>query len=150
MCARQPRRYGIARAHPRRTRRPWTPQSRHRSLSQADSQFLPANRFTLHAEQGRSYAACAGWESARRELHSVLGVWRGPVLTDLAEAGAMWPEAGAAQDSHLVVVEEMFDFELACARHREVVAELESAARREPSRQHLAAQPTTDMNRKYI
>jgi hypothetical protein len=67
-------------------------------------------------------------------------VWRGPVLADLIEAGATWPEAGVVQNTHLVVVEEMFDAELACGRHREIIAELDDAARREPSRERLAAE----------
>jgi DNA-binding SARP family transcriptional activator len=96
--------------------------------------------FTLHTERGRLYAAEADWESARRELRSALGVWRGPVLADVTEACALWPEAGTVQNTYLVVTEELFDAELACGRHREVVAELESVAGRELSRERLVAQ----------
>jgi DNA-binding SARP family transcriptional activator len=101
---------------------------------------IDENLFARHTERGRSNAADGDWESARRELRRALGVWRGPVLADLVEAGTVWPEVSAVQNTHLVVVEELFDAELACGRHREVVAELESAAEREPSRQHLAMQ----------
>jgi DNA-binding SARP family transcriptional activator len=101
---------------------------------------IDLNRFTLHTERGRSYAAGGDWESARQELRDAVGVWRGPVLADLTEACAVWPEAVAVQNTHLVVFEELFDAELACGRHREVVAELESVAGRELSRERLVAQ----------
>jgi len=109
-------------------------------LMHVDPGSIDVNLFYLHTEQGRSYAACADWESARKELRNALGVWRGPVLADLIEVGATWPEVGVVQNTHLVVLEEMFDAELACGRHREVVAELDAAARREPSRERLAAE----------
>lgn len=95
--------------------------------------------FTLHTEAARSYAAGADWESARRELRDAIGVWRGPVLADLT-ACTTWPEAVAVQNTYLVAVEELFDAELACGRHREVVAELELVAGRELSHERLVAQ----------
>lgn len=101
---------------------------------------IDLNRFTRHTEQGRAYAADDDWEAARQELRSALGVWRGPVLADLTEASTVWPEAVEIQRTQLVVTEELFDAELACGRHREVVAEIESVAGRELSHERLVAQ----------
>lgn len=109
-------------------------------MMHVDQSSIDVNLFSLYTEQGRSYAAAADWESARNALHDALAVWRGPVLADLTEVSATWPEVSAAQNTHLIVVEEMFDAELACGRHREIVAELDAAARREPSRERLAAE----------
>ncbi|WEO93652.1 AfsR/SARP family transcriptional regulator [Streptomyces sp. FXJ1.172] len=109
-------------------------------LLHVEPSTIDLNLFTLHTERGRSYAAQADWESARRALRDALDVWRGPVLSDLTETCGTWPEAAAVQNTHLVAVEELFDAELACGRHREVVAELELVAGRELSHERLVAQ----------
>ncbi|MFF1307345.1 BTAD domain-containing putative transcriptional regulator [Streptomyces sp. NPDC058307] len=109
-------------------------------LLHVEPSTIDLSRFTLHTEAARSYAADTDWESARRELREAIGVWRGPVLADLTEACTAWPEAVAVQKTYLVAVEELFDAELACGRHREVVAELELVAGRELSHERLVAQ----------
>ncbi|MFG2830495.1 BTAD domain-containing putative transcriptional regulator [Streptomyces sp. NPDC048434] len=109
-------------------------------LLRVEPSSIDLNLFTQRTERGRAYAAGADWESARRVLRDALDVWRGPALADLAETCAAWPEAAAVQNAYFVAVEELFDAELACGRHREVIAELELFAAREPSHERLVAQ----------
>ncbi|BBB01384.1 putative transcriptional regulator [Actinacidiphila reveromycinica] len=109
-------------------------------LLHVEPHAIDLNLFMLAIEHGREYAAQADWESARRELRDALDVWRGPVLADLTETCSAWPEATAVQNTHLVAFEELFEAELACGRHREVLAELELVAGRELSHERLVGQ----------
>ncbi|MEU6201718.1 BTAD domain-containing putative transcriptional regulator [Streptomyces sp. NPDC047061] len=109
-------------------------------LLRVEPSSIDLNLFTQRTERGRAYAADADWKSARRVLRDALDVWRGPVLADLAETCTAWPEAAAVQNAYFVAVEELFDAELACGRHREVIAELELFAARELSHERLVAQ----------
>jgi DNA-binding SARP family transcriptional activator len=109
-------------------------------LLRVEPDSIDLNLFTQRTERGRAYAAAADWKSARRALREAIDVWRGPVLADLAETCTAWPEAAAVQNAYFVAVEELFDAELACGRHREVIAELELFAARELSHERLVAQ----------
>ncbi|GAA2513485.1 AfsR/SARP family transcriptional regulator [Winogradskya humida] len=109
-------------------------------LLHADPESVDAVRFSRLAEQGRAFAASSQWERARHDLREALAAWRGPVLADLFESRALWPDAVAVQNTRLDVLEDLFDVELACGRHREIVAELEPLVEQEPSRERLAAQ----------
>ncbi|WP_262698120.1 MULTISPECIES: BTAD domain-containing putative transcriptional regulator [Streptomyces] len=109
-------------------------------LLHVEPNAIDLNLFMFTIERGRAYAAQADWESARRALRGALDVWRGPVLADLTETCSAWPEATAVQNTHLVAFEELFEAELACGRHREVLAELELVAGRELSHERLVGQ----------
>jgi DNA-binding SARP family transcriptional activator len=109
-------------------------------LLHVEPDAIDLNLFMLTVERGRAHAAQADWESARRALRDALDIWRGPVLADLTETCSAWPEAAAVQNTHLVAFEELFDAELACGRHREVLAEIELVAGRELSHERLVAQ----------
>ncbi|AGP59286.1 hypothetical protein M271_39515 [Streptomyces rapamycinicus NRRL 5491] len=109
-------------------------------LLRVEPSSIDLDVFTQRTERGRAHAADADWESARKVLREALDVWRGPVLADLAETCTAWPEAAAVQNAYVVAVEELFDAELACGRHREVIAELELFAARELSHERLVAQ----------
>jgi DNA-binding SARP family transcriptional activator len=73
-------------------------------------------------------------------LRDALALWRGPVLADLVADGVTWP--ALVEIAHLrdVAVEDRFDAELACGRHREVIAELEALVRDHPLRERSQGQ----------
>ncbi|MEU3644238.1 BTAD domain-containing putative transcriptional regulator [Lentzea sp. NPDC034063] len=81
-----------------------------------------------------------GPERAASVLRDALALWRGPVLADLVADGVTWP--ALVEITHLrdAAVEDRFDAELACGRHREVIAELEAHAQDQPLRERLQGQ----------
>lgn len=79
-------------------------------------------------------------EAASRLLHEALGLWRGPVLADLVEAGMEWPELAALEKSRLDATEDYVDAQLACGRHHAVLADLERMVQAEPLRERSCAQ----------
>ncbi|MFJ8958718.1 BTAD domain-containing putative transcriptional regulator [Lentzea sp. NPDC102401] len=79
-------------------------------------------------------------EQAAHVLRDALALWRGPVLADLVADGVTWP--ALVEITHLRdgAVEDRFDAELACGRHREVIAEIEALASDHPLRERVQGQ----------
>ncbi|MFE5963980.1 BTAD domain-containing putative transcriptional regulator [Streptomyces sp. NPDC056463] len=73
-------------------------------------------------------------------LRDALALWRGPALADLVESGVQWPELIALQNTRLDVMEDYFEAQLACGRHHEILAELETMVRAEPLRERSCGQ----------
>ncbi|MGR3939134.1 BTAD domain-containing putative transcriptional regulator [Streptomyces sp. BRA346] len=92
------------------------------------------------ADRGRAELAAGSWIAAAKTLRTALEMWQGPVLADLAEAGADWPELTGIQQARLTVQEDLFEAELACGGHHEVVQELEALVVAEPVRERLCAE----------
>ncbi|MCX2953679.1 BTAD domain-containing putative transcriptional regulator [Lentzea sp. NEAU-D7] len=109
-------------------------------LLRVDPNSLDLSRFQQLAEQGRAELAAGNWPAAAKVLRGALGLWRGPVLADLAETGINWPELTAIKDWKLAVQEDCFEAELACGRHGEIIGELESLIELEPYRERLGGQ----------
>jgi len=93
--------------------------------------------FQQLAEQGRAELIRRRWESAARSLREALSLWRGPMLSDLAEMGIDWPELRATQSARLAAFEDCVEAELAIGRHHELANELEAAFAAEPARERL-------------
>ncbi|MEV3972310.1 BTAD domain-containing putative transcriptional regulator [Streptomyces sp. NPDC050698] len=89
---------------------------------------------------GRAALAAGEVERARRSLGEALGLWRGPVLSDLVEEGICWPELTALQNRRLDVMEDHFEAALACGRHQLVLPDLESLVAAEPLRERASGQ----------
>ncbi|MEV5107709.1 BTAD domain-containing putative transcriptional regulator [Streptomyces massasporeus] len=89
---------------------------------------------------GRAALAVGEVEQARRSLGEALALWRGPVLSDLAEEGICWPELTALQNRRLDVMEDHFEAALACGRHQLVLPDLESLVAAEPLRERASGQ----------
>jgi DNA-binding SARP family transcriptional activator/tetratricopeptide (TPR) repeat protein len=81
-----------------------------------------------------------GPEQAATVLRDALALWRGPVLADLVADGVTWPELVEITRLRDVAVEDRFDAELACGRHREVIAEIEALAGDHPLRERVQGQ----------
>jgi DNA-binding SARP family transcriptional activator len=75
-----------------------------------------------------------------RVLREALALWRGRALADLVERGTMWSELAAVENERLLALEDCFDAELACGRHREITPELEVLTEAEPLRERLCQQ----------
>lgn len=91
-------------------------------------------------EQGRAELANGAREPAAALLREALGLWRGPVLADLAEAGVDWPEMGVVRSARLDVLEDCVDAELAAGAHHELASELLVEAEANPARERLCGQ----------
>ncbi|ANZ38413.1 hypothetical protein BBK82_22470 [Lentzea guizhouensis] len=109
-------------------------------LLRVDQNSLDLSRFQQLTEQGRGELSAGNWTAAAKVLRGALGLWRGPVLADLAETGINWPELTAIKDWRLATQEDCFEAELACGRHYEIIGELESLIEVEPYRERLNGQ----------
>ncbi|MEU3984594.1 BTAD domain-containing putative transcriptional regulator [Streptomyces sp. NPDC026672] len=95
--------------------------------------------FHRRVAQGREQRAQAPQQAAAL-LREALGLWRGPALADVVEAGIDWPELAALEKTRLDVMEDYFDAQLACGRHYDVLPELETMVQAEPLRERSCGQ----------
>jgi hypothetical protein len=72
-------------------------------------------------------------------LRDALGLWRGPALSDLAEAPFAQPEIHRLDELRLGALEQRVEAELALGRHPELVAELEALVQEHPLRERFCA-----------
>ena len=101
---------------------------------------LDADRFEELVLQGRGeLAAGEPWEAAAT-LRSALEPWRGPALADVADARFAQAEIARLEDLRLACISDRIDAELACARHGDVVGELDALVRQHPLRERLRGQ----------
>ncbi|WP_206666919.1 BTAD domain-containing putative transcriptional regulator [Streptomyces lasalocidi] len=103
-------------------------------------EHVDVHLFHRRVAQGREQRAQGAPERAAGLLREALGLWRGPALADLVEAGIDWPELAALEKTRLDVLEDYFDAQLACARHYEVLPELETMVQAEPLRERSCGQ----------
>src|SRR5207247_3178767 len=73
-------------------------------------------------------------------LREALTIWRGPPLADFTYEPFAQSEIAHLEEMRLAAVEERIDADLACARHGDLVVELESLIREEPGRERLRGQ----------
>ncbi|MFB0619441.1 BTAD domain-containing putative transcriptional regulator [Streptomyces sp. AGS-58] len=103
-------------------------------------EHVDVHLFHRRVAQGRERRVQGAPEQAALLLREALGLWRGPALADLVEAGIDWPELAALEKTRLDVMEDYFDAQLACARHYEVLPEMESLVQAEPLRERSCGQ----------
>jgi DNA-binding SARP family transcriptional activator len=107
---------------------------------QVDAHRVDLFVFERLADDGRAALAAGEASRARELLRRALEVWRGPALADfLYEPWAQAPIA-RLEELRLATLEERIAADLGAARHREVVAELESLVETQPLRERLWAQ----------
>ncbi|MFD3686476.1 BTAD domain-containing putative transcriptional regulator [Nocardiopsis sp. NPDC058631] len=97
--------------------------------------------------EGRAELVSGSPERAAGILKQALDLWRGPVLSDLVEVGLSWPELATAQKSRLDALEDYFQAELDCGRHRAVLGRLEAQVEEEPLREGFSGQLMTVLYR---
>lgn len=109
-------------------------------LLKVGSAGLDTRTFKELAAAGAAELSAGHPDIASDHLRTALGVWRGPVLADLAERGYTWPEASTLESARLVVCEDYFEAELALGRHQLVIADLEELVTVFPLRERLCGQ----------
>ena len=127
------------------TGQPGTPVLRSRApgyVLEVEPGAIDLHHFQELVAAGRARMREGAVAAASRCWRAALDLWRGPALSDLAEAGVglAWPELTAAGTARLDVLEEHFDAELALGRHLVVLPELQELSRAHPRRERLAGQ----------
>ena len=98
---------------------------------------LDSLRFERLAAEGN--AALAGGDAAIavRRLDEALRLWRGPALADLDHVPFARTEAGRLEEERLAALETRAEALLACGRHRDLIAELETLTAAHPLRERF-------------
>jgi YVTN family beta-propeller protein len=101
---------------------------------------LPDAVDALRAEALLARARDEAPTDAASTLSSVLELWRGAVLADLADEPFASIESARLEELRLVALEDRIDAELELGRHRELVPELELLSRSHPYRERTIGQ----------
>ncbi len=101
---------------------------------------LDALRFESLADEGRRSLSAGDPERAADLLAEALGLWRGPVLSDLPDLVAFEPERARLDGMRLAVLEDRVEADLALGRHAELVPEVEALVSEHPLRERLWGQ----------
>jgi DNA-binding SARP family transcriptional activator len=97
-------------------------------------------RFRRLVHSGREAVGAGEPARGTHLFREALSLWRGRALADLVESGTLWSELSAIEDERLTALEDCFDAELQCGRHREITPELEVLTAAEPLRERLCIQ----------
>ncbi|MER7959857.1 BTAD domain-containing putative transcriptional regulator [Streptomyces sp. NPDC096030] len=109
-------------------------------MMRVEPEKVDLHLFHAWVGQGRQMLSQGTPGTAAPLLRDALALWRGPALADLVESGVQWPELIALQNTRLDVMEDYFEAQLACGRHHEILAELETMVRAEPLRERSCGQ----------
>jgi YVTN family beta-propeller protein len=109
-------------------------------LLRVDGEQLDAARFQDGFAAGRAALEAGRYAEAAGTLRTVLGLWRGQVLADLADYAFTRPEAARLEELRMAAVEARIDADLALGQHDALTAELEQLAGEHPMRERLHGQ----------
>jgi YVTN family beta-propeller protein len=109
-------------------------------LLRVNREHLDAAMFEEAGAAGRAALEAGRYAEAAQALRTALGLWRGPVLADLADYGFARPEAARLEELRLAAVEDRIDADLALGRHQALTGELERLASEYPLRERLHGQ----------
>lgn len=98
---------------------------------------LDALRFERLTAEGNVALAEGDAATAVQRLDEALRLWRGPALAGLDDAPSARAEAGRLEEERLAALEFRAEALLACGRHREVIAELETLTAAQPFRERF-------------
>jgi DNA-binding SARP family transcriptional activator/pimeloyl-ACP methyl ester carboxylesterase len=101
---------------------------------------LDTQRFEQLAAEGNSALAAGDAATAVERLDLALGLWRGPALADFDMVPSARAEAGRLEEQRLAALESRADALLACARPRDLIAELETLTAAHPLRERFWSQ----------
>ncbi|HEX6358959.1 AfsR/SARP family transcriptional regulator [Actinophytocola sp.] len=107
---------------------------------QVDPDSVDVYHFRRLVAQGRAAIETGSTRWGVSLLREALELWRGRALADLVERGTIWSELAAVENERLLALEDCFDAELSCGRHREITPELEILTEAEPLRERLCQQ----------
>ncbi|MFU8874643.1 AfsR/SARP family transcriptional regulator [Micromonospora sp. SL4-19] len=98
---------------------------------------VDAYRFERLLERARTATTGDGPAAALACFDEALGLWRGPALADVGEAGWALAETARLEELRLGAVEDRLELLLAAGRQAEVVADLERLVAAHPLRERL-------------
>jgi DNA-binding SARP family transcriptional activator/ABC-type transport system substrate-binding protein/DNA-binding beta-propeller fold protein YncE len=101
---------------------------------------LDLDRFAALRAEGRRLLAADSPREAAATLRAALAHWCGDALADCVLGEGLREEARALDELRLSALEERLDADLACGRHADAVAELESLVALNPYRQRFTEQ----------
>jgi YVTN family beta-propeller protein len=101
---------------------------------------LDLARFERLVQQGRGALQAGRPEAASQLLRDALATWRGRALADVQYAGLLERECERLEEERLTTFELRIDADLACARHTDLVGELEALVAENPYRERLRGQ----------
>ena len=104
-------------------------------LLRVDRDVIDLHRFERLATDGVRALDDGRPEEAAGALRDGLALWRGEALADVGEGDVLRPAAMRLDELRLVALERRLEADLACGRHREAVAELESLTAAHPLRE---------------
>jgi DNA-binding SARP family transcriptional activator len=104
-----------------------------------DDDCIDAVRFERLAADGRRALDEGAAENAVELLRASLQMWRGPAFADVVTAAFATAEAARLEELRLTATEDCIEAELACAKHRQVLGELEALVLTHPLRERLWA-----------
>ena len=96
-------------------------------------------RFERRTEEASELLARGEAESASDLLRDALKLWRGPALADLAYESFAQTAIERLEEIRLAAVEQRIEADLALARHRELVGELEQLSEEHPTQEAFRA-----------
>lgn len=100
---------------------------------------LDLSRFERLVADGRRSLSAGDPDGAGETLAAALEIWRGPALAEFSEPFAAH-EGARLEELRLSALEWRIEADLACGRHGDVVAELETQIGRHPLRERLRIQ----------
>ncbi len=98
---------------------------------------LDVLRFEQLVSAGREAIAGGDAAGAVALLDQSLGLWRGPVLADLGDVPFVNAERARLEEERPAAIELRIEAQLACGRHHETIAELETLTSAHPLRERL-------------
>jgi DNA-binding SARP family transcriptional activator/pimeloyl-ACP methyl ester carboxylesterase len=101
---------------------------------------LDALRFEQLTAEGDAALAAGNAATAAQCLDQALGLWRGPALADFDGVPSARTEAGRLEEQRLAALESRAEALLACGRHRDLIAELETLTTAQPLRERFWSQ----------
>jgi DNA-binding SARP family transcriptional activator/pimeloyl-ACP methyl ester carboxylesterase len=102
-----------------------------------DAEAVDVGRFEALVAEARRCAGRGDHAAATATLRAALALWRGPSLVDIGDTSFVRAEAVRLEELRLAAIEERVEADLACGRHAEITAELDSLTRSHPLRERL-------------
>jgi predicted ATPase/DNA-binding SARP family transcriptional activator len=105
-----------------------------------DPEDVDAHRFERLAREGRQALAAGDHPRAAGLLGEALGLWRGPLLADVAGGLSAEAQVARLEELRLAAVEDRVEAELAVGGQGGIVAELQALVAAHPLRERLRVQ----------
>jgi len=101
---------------------------------------LDATVFAAGVRRATEEERSERWTNCVRELTAALALWRGMPLSDVPESALVDETVLALRELHLQAQRMRFHAQLQLGQHREIISELMTLVRRNPSREEFTAQ----------